>query len=124
MTYENFINAISNDVSRILSENLENTLNGIISDISPSEHLKNEHLELCKNTVTVSVQMSVQIIFSYLDSLGMLNYENHVEHFEPPVLEVLKGGLSENLDYCFSLAGFEFVLQGQRLFSLMYSILS
>lgn len=96
MTYDNFIDILSNDTARILSENIENTLYGILRDVSSPEILQEDHLQMLKNSVTVSVQLSLQIIFSYLDSLGMLELENLSEHFERPNLKLIKGGLSEN----------------------------
>lgn len=96
MTHDEFMDIISNDISRILNDNLENTLTSIVDDISPSEYLKKEHLQLCKNTVTVSVQLSTQIVFSYLDSLGILNFDSLLEHFEPPVLKVVTDTFPED----------------------------
>ncbi len=96
MTYDEFISVITNDVSRILAENNENVLNGLVENL-PNETpcITKEQLIMCQNAVTSSVQLSVQIIFDYLDSLGMLNYKAYQEHFEPPVLTVLRGGLDE-----------------------------
>ena len=93
MTNRKFNEIISNDISRILRDNLENTLTGIIKNIPESEYVKEEHLNLCKNTVTVSVQLSVQIIFDYLNSLGILNIDGLSEHFERPELTLLNGGI-------------------------------
>lgn len=94
MTFEEFTAVIENDVARIMYENRENVLNGIVSGL-PTDIpcITKEQLTMCQNAVNCSVQASVQIIFDYLDSLGILNYQNLEEHLEPPVLKVLKGGL-------------------------------
>lgn len=96
MTYDDFINVLSNDTARILSENIENTLQGLLRDVSNPEILQEDHLKMFRNSVTVSVQLSLQIIFAHLDSLGMLDLKNLSEHFERPNLKLIKGGLSDN----------------------------
>lgn len=94
MTYNEFVTVIENDVARIIQENRENVLNGIVSGLpTDTPCITKEQLIMCQNAVNYSVQASVRIILDYLDSLGMLNYEVLQEHHEPPVLKVLKGGL-------------------------------
>lgn len=95
MTYQEFSDIISHDVSRILAENAENTLQSLIENIDASHTLTKDHVVICKNAVTASVHLSVQIIFSYLESLGIVNCESLSEYFEPPVLKVVQGGLSQ-----------------------------
>ena len=94
MTFDEFTTVIENDVTRILYENRENVLNGIVSGL-PTDNpcITKEQLIMCQNAVNYSVQASVRIILDYLDSLGMLNYEVLQAHHEPPVLKVLTGGL-------------------------------
>ncbi len=96
MQYEDFMSTITTDVSRILQENSINIVESLLSNI-PEGHpcLSAEQLQLCRNAVTISVQLSVQTIFDYLDSLGILNCQNLSEYFEPPALKVIQGGLSD-----------------------------
>lgn len=94
MTYENFIDTISENVAKDLSDNLENILRSLINGLPESASLTEEQLILAKNAVATSVQLSVRIMFSYLDSLGILNHQNLSKHSEPPDLKVLDGGLS------------------------------
>lgn len=96
MTYDEFISVISSDVGRILQENSINITESLIANLpKDTPCLSSEQLELCRNAVNISVQLSVRIIFDYLDSLGMLNYPNLSEHFERPSLRVIHGGLSD-----------------------------
>lgn len=94
MTYENFINTISENVAKDLNDNLENILKFLIEGLPQSPCLTEEQFRLVKNAIVTSVQVSTQITFSYLDSLGVINHENLEEHFEPPHLELINGGLS------------------------------
>lgn len=58
MTREELIQIISEDVEKILDENLENSLRKILEDVS-FDNPQEMCLKMCKNTVTVSVQTSV-----------------------------------------------------------------
>ena len=92
MTSEEFSEITSRDLERILSENSVNILEKIIERCD-EQQLNKDTINVARNAVTASVQLSVQIMFSYLDSLGMLNLENLVEHHERPQLHLIKGGL-------------------------------
>lgn len=96
MTYEKFISAISDDVARILKENYLNIAENLLSGLPGKPCISQEQLQLCRNAVTISTQLSVQIIFDYLDSLEILNYQNLSEHFERPDLKVIHGSLSDS----------------------------
>ena len=89
MTYEEFISVISSDIQKTLEENSVNIAESLLSTfpkdqpcVSPNE------LQLCRNAVNLSVQLTAQIIF------GMLNYQNLTEHIEKPVFRVIQGGLT------------------------------
>lgn len=95
MQYEDFISVISSDVSRILQENSSSIAEKLLSDIPAHQPcMSAEQLQVVRNAVTASVHLSVQIVFDYLDSLGMLNYQNLSEHFERPALKVIQGKAS------------------------------
>lgn len=93
MEFQQFIDAISNDTSRIMQDNQRAIIKKIVENLPDEAALSADQLEAINNAVIISVQMSVQIIFDYLDSLGMLNLSNFSEHFEPPVLTLIKGGV-------------------------------
>lgn len=95
MTYDEFRSVINSDVERILVENSANIAQGLLRNLSENELcMPKEQVQLISNAVNTSIQFSVQIMFDYLDSLGMLNYEHLTEHHETPVLKVIQGGLS------------------------------
>lgn len=95
MQYDEFISIITADVERILKENSVNIAKDLLSNI-PQEQpcVSQEQLQICRNAVNLSVQMSVQIILDCLNSMGILKCENYKPHHEPPVLKVIQGGLS------------------------------
>lgn len=94
MKYDEFIHIVSDDVSQILGENIENILKKIVEDIDFSSTDENT-IKMCKNTVTISTQLSCQIIFDVLDSLGMLCLENLSHYEQVPKLHLIKGGLPD-----------------------------
>lgn len=94
MTYDEFMSAINSDVERILSENSANIAQSLLQGLSESEPcVSKEQFQIIRNAVNTSIQSSVQIMFDYLDSFGILEYEHLTEHHEPPVLKVIQGGL-------------------------------
>lgn len=96
MTHDEFISVISSDVGRILQENSINVAEALVRSLPQHDPcISKEQLQLCRNAVNISVQLSAQIIFDYLDLLGILNYQNLSEHFERPVLKVIRGGLAD-----------------------------
>ena len=95
MTYEEFISVISSDIQKTLEENSVNIAKSLLSTFSKDQPcVSPNELQLCRNAVNLSVQLTAQIIFDYLDSLGMLNYQNLTEHIEKPVFRVIQGGLT------------------------------
>ena len=97
MTYEEFISVISSDIQKTLEENSVNIAKSLLSTFSKDQPcVSPNELQLCRNAVNLSVQLTAQIIFDYLDSLGMLNYQNLTEHIEKPVFRVIQGGLTSD----------------------------
>lgn len=96
MTYDEFMSAINSDVERILTENSANIAQSLLQGLPEDEPcISKEQLQIIRNAVNTSIQFSVQIMFDYLDSLGMLEYEHLTEHHEPPDLRVIQGGRSD-----------------------------
>lgn len=96
MTYDEFMSAINSDVERILNENSVNVAQSLLQGLSESEPcVSKEQFQIIRNAVNTSIQSSVQIMFDYLDSFGMLKYEHLTEHHESPVLKVIQGGRSD-----------------------------
>ena len=96
MTYDEFMSAINSDVERILDENSVNVAQSLLQGLSESEPcVPKEQFQIIRNAVNTSIRSSVQIMFDYLDSLGMLEYEHLTEHHEPPDLRVIQGGRSD-----------------------------
>lgn len=96
MTYDEFMSAVNSDVERILSENSVNIAQSLLQGLSESEPcISKEQFQIIRNAVNTSIQSSVQIMFDYLDSFGILEYEHLTEHHEPPDLKVIQGGLSD-----------------------------
>ena len=96
MKYDEFISVIASDVGRILEENTANIAKDLLANIPQDQPcISPEHLQIIRNAVNTSIQFSVQIIFDYLDSLGMLEYDHLTEHHVPPVLRVIQGGLAD-----------------------------
>lgn len=98
MKYDEFISVIYDDIAKTLAENSENILRNLIDGLPEYPCITEEQLKLCHNAVKTSVHLSIQIMFSYLQSIGMLKVENLSEHFERPDLNVIQGGLSEPKD--------------------------
>lgn len=99
MQYKDFISVISSDVARILQENSDNIAESLLSGIpEQTPCMSPEQFQIVQNAITVSAQLSVQIIFDYLDSLGMLNCQNLSEHFERPALKVIQGKAAVDKD--------------------------
>lgn len=97
MTYDEFMSVINSDVERILAENSANVAQSLLRNLPEDEPcISKEQFQIIRNAVNTSIQFSVQIVFDYLDSLGMLNYEHLTEHHELPALKVIQGGLSNN----------------------------
>lgn len=71
MTYEEFMTVIQDDVEKILKDNSANIVQRLLEDID--EPMSKEQLQIIRNSVTVSVQLSAQIIFDYLTSLGIID---------------------------------------------------
>lgn len=96
MTYDEFMSAVNSDIERILSENSVNIAQSLLQGLSESEPcISKEQFQIIRNAVNTSIQSSVQIMFDYLDSFGILEYEHLTEHHEPPDLKVIQGGLSD-----------------------------
>lgn len=94
MTYEKFMTVIQDDVEKILKDNSVNIAQRILEDID--EPMSKEQLQIIRNSVTVSVQLSAQIIFDYLTLLGIIDCRHYSEHHERPVLKVIQGGHTES----------------------------
>ena len=94
MTYDEFMSAINSDVERILDENSVNVAQSLLQGLSESEPCVSKE-QIIRNAVNTSIQSSVQIMFDYLDSFGMLECEHLTEHHESPVLKVIQGGRSD-----------------------------
>lgn len=90
MTYDEFMSVINSDVERILEENSVNVAQSLFQNLSDDKACISENqLLIIRNAVNTSIQFSVQIVFDYLSSLGMLDYENLSEHYERPVIKVV-----------------------------------
>lgn len=90
MTYDEFMSVINSDVERILEENSVNVAKSLFQNLSDDEaYISESQLQIIRNAVNTSIQFSVQIVFDYLSSLGMLDYENLSEHYQRPVIEVV-----------------------------------
>lgn len=94
MTYEKFMTVIQDDVEKILKDNSVNIAQRLLEDID--EPMSKEQLQIIRNSVTVSVQLSAQIIFDYLTSLGIIDCQHYSEHHKRPVLKVIQGGHTES----------------------------
>lgn len=96
MTYDEFMSVVNSDVERILSENSVNIVQSLLQGLPESEPcISKEQFQIIRNAVNTSIQSSVQIMFDYLDSFGILEYEHLTEHHEPPDLRVIQGGRSD-----------------------------
>lgn len=73
MEYDEFIAMIKSDISRTLSENTESILKSLISGLPDDSRITEAQLKMCRNSVTVSVHLTTQLIFSYLKQMGLLN---------------------------------------------------
>nr|DAW11757.1 MAG TPA: hypothetical protein [Caudoviricetes sp.] len=94
MTREELIQIVSEDTQKILNSNLENSLRKILENVSfddPAEMC----LKMCKNTVTVSVQTSVQVLLDALCLLGVVSPEAYSLPEVRPELRLILGGLSD-----------------------------
>lgn len=96
MTYDEFMSVVNSDVERILSENSVNIVQSLLQGLPESEPcISKEQFQIIRNAVNASIQSSVQIMFDYLDSFGILEYEHLTEHHESPDLRVIQGGRSD-----------------------------
>ena len=80
--------SLRHGITSLSAESLLSTFSKDQPCVSPNE------LQLCLIAVNLSVQLTAQIIFDYLDSLGILNYQNLTEHIEKTVFRVIQGGLT------------------------------
>lgn len=97
MTYEEFISVISSDIQKTLEENSVNITEYLLSTFPKDQPCVSlNEIQLCRNAVNLSVQLTAQIIFAYLDSLGILKAENLFPRQERPELHLIKGGLYKN----------------------------
>ena len=94
MTREELIQIVSEDVEKILDENLENSLRKILEDVS-FDNPQEMCLKMCKNTVTVSVQTSVQVLLDALCLLGVVSPEKYSLPESRPELHLILGSLSD-----------------------------
>ncbi len=94
MTREELIQVVSEDVQKILDDNLENSLRKILENVS-FEDPQEMCLKMCKNTVTVSVQTSVQVLMDALCLLGVVSPESYSLPESRPELHLILGGLSD-----------------------------
>lgn len=96
MTYDEFMSVVNSDVEIILSENSINIVQSLLQGLPEGEPcISKEQFQIIRNAVNTSIQSSVQIMFDYLASFGMLEYEHLTEHYETPVLKVIQSGLSD-----------------------------
>ena len=94
MTYDEFVSIMQSDISRILSENSENILRGIIEGLPETTCITEEQLKMCRNAVNISIHFSTELVYHYLCQLGKVVPEGFREFHERPRLQVIEGGLS------------------------------